>query len=60
MALLLEKKYLKGHCYWYASEKKRVHGNVQRVFQTYLGSQEHGLARLLAHESAPIAPDVLT
>ena len=40
MAVLLEKKYLTGKCYWYASEKQRVHGRVKRIFQTYLGSQD--------------------
>ena len=60
MAVMLEKKYLKGKCYWYASEKKRVNGKVKRVFQKYLGSQEQCLARLLSNESALIAPDVFT
>ena len=54
MAVMLEKKYLKGKCYWYASEKKRVNGKVKRVFQKYLGSQEQCLARLLSNESALI------
>ena len=59
MALMLEKKYLKGKCYWYASEKKRVNGKVKRVFQKYLGSQEQCLTRLLAYKSTPVPPEAL-
>jgi len=59
MAVRLEKKYLKGKCYWYASEKKRVHGTVKRIFQKYLGSQEQCLTRLLGGDPAPRPPAVL-
>jgi transposase len=58
MAIILEKKYLKGKCYWYASEKKRMQGKVTRVFQKYLGPQEQCLARLLGHAPAPLPPAV--
>ena len=51
MAVNLEKKYKKGICYWYVSEKKRINGKVKRVFQKYLGSQEQCLARLLGKDS---------
>lgn len=59
MAVLLEKKYLKGKCYWYASEKKRVHGSVKRIFQKYLGSQDQCLSRLLGNDPSPRPPTVL-
>jgi transposase len=58
MAIILEKKYLKGKCYWYASEKKRMQGKVTRVFQKYLGPQEQCLARLLGNAPAPLPPKV--
>ena len=57
--MLLEKKYLQGKCYWYASEKKRVHGRVKRIFQTYLGSQDQCLRRLLGNDPSPRPPTVL-
>jgi len=59
MAMRLEKKYLKGKCYWYVSEKKRVNGTVKRVFQKYLGSQEQCLTRLLGNAPLPQPPTVL-
>jgi len=59
MAVMLEKKYLKGKCYWYVSEKKRVNGTVKRIFQKYLGSQDRCLSRLLGNEPAPRPPAVL-
>ncbi len=58
MAIRLEKKYLKGQCYWYASEKKRVQGKVKRVFQKYLGPQDQCLARLLGNDLSPVSPEV--
>ena len=59
MAVLLEKKYRNGKCYGYASEKKRVHGSVKRMFQTYLGSQDQCLSRLLGNDPSPRPPTVL-
>jgi hypothetical protein len=59
MAVRLEKKYLKGKCYGYASEKKRVHGSVKRIFQKYLGSQDQCLSRLLGNDPSPRPPTVL-
>lgn len=58
MAVILEKKYLKGKCYWYAAEKKRIHGKVKRIFQKYLGPQEQCLARLLGNEPSRMPPEV--
>jgi transposase len=58
MAIILEKKYLKGKCYWYACEKKRVQGKVKRVFQKYLGPQEQCLARLLGNDPSVRPPEV--
>jgi len=59
MALMLERKYLKGKCYWYLSEKKRIQGHVKRTFQKYLGSQDQCLARLLGNQPTPLPPEVL-
>lgn len=58
MTILPEKKYLKGTCYWYASEKKRVQGKVTRVFQKYLGPQDQCLARLLGNAPSSVPPEV--
>ncbi len=58
MAINLEKKYKKGHWYWYASEKKRVNGKVKRVFQKYLGSEEQCIARLINNEPCSESPEV--
>jgi len=55
----LERKYLKGKCYWYLSEKKRIQGHVKRTFQKYLGSQDQCLARLLSNQPVSLPPEVL-
>ncbi|MCP4698188.1 MAG: IS1634 family transposase [Gammaproteobacteria bacterium] len=49
MAIILEKKHLKGKCYWYATEKRRVNGKVKRIFQKYLGPEERCLAKLMGN-----------
>ena len=58
MAINIEKKYKKGICYWYASEKKRVDGKIKRIFQKYLGSQEQCIARLISKEPCIESPEV--
>lgn len=58
VALNLEKKYKKGNCYWYTSEKKRINGKVKRIFQKYLGPQEQCIARLLGKETYSESPEV--
>ena len=38
--VFLEKKKLKGHTYWYASERSLVDGKIKRTWQEYLGTTE--------------------
>jgi len=38
--VFLEKKKLKGHTYWYASERRLVDGKIKRTWQEYLGTTE--------------------
>jgi len=38
--VFLEKKKLKGHTYWYASERGLVDGKIKRTWQEYLGTTE--------------------
>jgi len=38
--VFLEKKKIKGHTYWYASERGLVDGKIKRTFQEYLGTTE--------------------
>ena len=38
--VFLEKKKLKGHTYWYASERGLVDGKIKRTWQKYLGTTE--------------------
>lgn len=38
--VFLEKKKLKGHTYWYASERSMVNGKIKRTWQEYLGTTE--------------------
>ncbi len=38
--VFLEKKKLKGHTYWYASERSTVNGKIKRTWQEYLGTTE--------------------
>ena len=38
--VFLEKKKLKGHTYWYASERNLVDGKIKRTWQEYLGTTE--------------------
>ena len=58
MAVILEKTYLQGKGYWYASEKQRMQGTGQRIFQQYLGPQEQCLARWLGHAPSLGSPEV--
>ena len=53
MAGSLQKKFIRGHPYWYARECQRVHGKPTIVWQKYLGSADTIIAALTQASTPP-------